>query len=305
VYSGPIVDAHTHLWDLSMDKHPWLRPSDGSLQALGGLDKLRRNYLVADYLRDSACQNIVASVHIEALWDAADPVGETEWLDGLDKSRGVAIRYTAAAPFGTPRAAEILERQAAHKRVVGIRDILSFHPTSPGKSFASRGDKAEDPAWRRDIARLPGLGLILELMMYPYQLDAVLDVARSMPELRLVVNHCGSPIDRDEEGMQRWREAVRTLGREPNIVIKASNAAGYDSDPSYESVRAVVLHCIESFGSDRTILATDWPVAGLKVSFGDTYDTLRRITGDMTPEEQQALFHDNAKRLYRIEDSYA
>ena len=82
--------------------------------------------------------------------------------------------------------------------------------------------------------------------------------------------------------MQRWREAVRTLGREPNIVIKASNAAGYDSDPSYESVRAVVLHCIESFGSDRTILATDWPVAGLKVSFGDIYDTLRRITGDMT-----------------------
>ena len=131
---------------LSMDKHPWLRPSDGSIQALGGLEKLRRDYLVADYLRNSVGQNIVATVHIEAVWDAADPVGETEWLDGLDKSRGVAIRYTAAAPFGTPRAAEILERQAAHKRVVGIRDILSFHPTSPEKSFASRGDKAEDPS---------------------------------------------------------------------------------------------------------------------------------------------------------------
>jgi predicted TIM-barrel fold metal-dependent hydrolase len=288
-----------------MNKHPWLSPSDGSVKALGGLDKLRHNYLVADYLRDSAGQNIVASVHIEALWDTADPVGETEWLDTLDKSRGIAVRYTAATPFGTPQAAGILEGQAAHKRVIGIRDILSFHPRSPEKSFASRADKAADPAWRRDIARLPGLGLIFELMMYPYQLDAVLDVARSMPELRLVVNHCGSPIDRDEEGMMRWREAVRNLGREPNIMIKASNAAGYDPNPSYESVRAVVLQCIESFGSDRTILATDWPVAGLKVLFGDIYDTLRRITADMTLDEQRALFHDNAKRLYRIEDSYA
>ena len=58
-----------------MNKHPWLNPSDGSVQALGGLDKLRHDYLVADYLRDSAGENIVASVHIEALWDAADPVG--------------------------------------------------------------------------------------------------------------------------------------------------------------------------------------------------------------------------------------
>src|ERR1700732_4202351 len=146
MYSGPIVDAHTHLWDLSMKKHPWLSPS-GSVQALGGLGWLQRNYLVANYLEDSAKQNIVASVHIEALWDATDPVGETRWLETLDKSQGVAIRYTAAAPFGTPQAAAILEEQAAFSHVIGVRDILSFHPITPEKSFASRGDKAQDPAW--------------------------------------------------------------------------------------------------------------------------------------------------------------
>jgi predicted TIM-barrel fold metal-dependent hydrolase len=98
MYSGPIIDAHTHLWDLSMNKHAWLSPSDGSVQALGGLEKLRRNYLVEDYLRDSANQNIVGSVHIEALWDATDPVGETRWLETLDKSQGVAIRSLSARP---------------------------------------------------------------------------------------------------------------------------------------------------------------------------------------------------------------
>jgi predicted TIM-barrel fold metal-dependent hydrolase len=301
LYSGPIVDAHTHLWDLSMNKHPWLSPSDGSVQALGGLEELRRNYLVADYRRDSANQNIVASIHIEAQWDRSDPLGETQWLETLDKSGGVAIRYTAAAPFGTPQGACFIEQQAAYPRVVAIRDILSFHPTAPEKSFAARGDKAYDPAWRQDVARLPGLGLVLELMMYPHQLDAVLDVARSIPDLRLVVNHCASPLDRDEDGMLRWRDAVRHLGREPNIMLKVSNAAAYDPEPTYESVRAVVMHCIESFGSQRAIFATDWPVAGLKTSFDYIYDTLRRITADMTEAEQRALFHDNAARLYRID----
>jgi predicted TIM-barrel fold metal-dependent hydrolase len=300
MYSGPIVDAHTHLWDLSMGRHPWLAPSGNAVQALGGLDKLRRTYVVDDYLRDTARQNIVASVHIEALWDPADPVGETRWLESLDKSRGVAERYTAAAPFGTPRAAAILERQATFPRVVGIRDILSFHPTRPEKSFASRGDRAFDPAWRADVARLPALGLMLELMMYPYQLDGVLAVARAMPDLVVLVNHCASPIDRDAEGMARWRDAVRQLAGEPNIALTVSNVAGYDPAPTYESVRAVALHCIECFGTERTILATDWPVAGLVTDYDSIYDNFRRITADMTAAEQSALFHDNARRFYRM-----
>jgi predicted TIM-barrel fold metal-dependent hydrolase len=300
MYSGPIIDAHTHLWDLSMRKHPWLMPSDGSVQALGGLEKLRHDVLVEDYLRDSARQNIVATVHIEALWDRGDVLGETRWLETLDKSRGVAARYIAAAPFGTPEAAAVIAAQAAFPRVVGIRDILSFHPTNPGKSFAARADIAFDPAWRRDIARLIGHNLMFELMMYPYQLDGVLDLARSLPELQLIVNHCASPIDRDAEGMRRWRDAVAALGAVPNIALKVSNIAAYDPQPSYESLRAVALHCIESFGPARTMLATDWPVAGLTGSFDEIYDTFRRIVADMTPAEQRALFHDNAQRLYRL-----
>jgi predicted TIM-barrel fold metal-dependent hydrolase len=300
MYSGPIIDAHTHLWDLSMDKHPWLRPAGGSVEALGGLDKIRRTFLVEDYLRDSAGLNIVASVHVEALWDPTDRLGETRWLETLDKSRGIAARYIASAPFGKPEAARILEQQAGFARVVGIRDILSFHPTNPGKNFAERGDIADDPAWRQDVARLAPLGLTFELMMYPYQLQGVLGVARAMPELRIVINHCASPIDRDADGMQRWRDSVTALAREPNISLKVSNVGGYDPHPTYESVRAVALHCIDSFGPERTMLATDWPVAGMWTRFDEIYDTFRRITADMTEAEQKALFHDNAKRVYRF-----
>jgi predicted TIM-barrel fold metal-dependent hydrolase len=283
-----------------MQKHPWLLPGDSSVQALRGLEKLRHDFAVTDYLRDSANQNIVATVHVEAQWDRSDVLGETRWLETLDKSRGIAARYIAAAPFGTPGGAAIIAAQAAFPRVVGIRDILSFHPTVPGKSFAARPDIAFDSAWRRDIARLIEHKLILELMMYPYQLNGVLDCARSLPELQLIVNHCASPIDRDAEGMQRWRDAVSALGRVPNIALKVSNITAYDPQPTYESLRAVALHCIESFGTERIMLGTDWPVARLTNRFDEIYDTFRRITVDMTPTEQSALFHDNATRFYRL-----
>ena len=299
MYDGPIIDAHTHLWDLSMQRHPWLSAAS-EVKALGGLEKLRHDILVETFRRDAANQPVVASVHIEALWDPADPVEETRWLDTLDKSSGVALRYIAAAPLGTPRGQAILRQQAAFTRVVGIRQVLSFHPTQADKSFAPRADIADDPAWQRDVASLASLGLMLELMMYPYQLDQVVALARAQPELRTIINHCASPIDRDAQGMAHWRQAVTRIAGEPNVFIKVSNAAAYDPAPTDDSLRAVMRHCIESFGPARAMLATDWPVAGLKKSYDEIYRDLRHVTADLTPAEQRALFHDTAASVYRI-----
>ena len=298
MYDGPIIDAHTHLWDLSMGRHAWLAEGGGT--PIAGLEKIRHDMAVDTYRRDAARQNVVATVHIEALWDAADPVGETRWLDTLDKSSGIAARYTAAAPLGTVRGAATLEQQAAFDRVVAIRQILSFHPVDPAKSFAARGDLALDPLWRADVARLAPAGLMLELMLYPYQLEQVVALARAEPELQIVVNHCASPIDRDAEGLQRWREAVRALAAEPNVALKVSNAAAYDPQPTYESLYGVMRHCIDSFGPARAMIATDWPVAKLFAPFDAIYDVARRVTADFAPAEQRALFHDNAARFYRI-----
>ena len=128
-YSGPIIDPHIHLWDLGMDRHPWLRPTDGEIQALGDLDAIRRNYLVDDYRRDAANQNVVASVHVEAAWDRADdPLAEIEWLETLDKSSGVAARYIGFADLTAPDAAAALDRLSQVKRCVGVRQMLSWHP---------------------------------------------------------------------------------------------------------------------------------------------------------------------------------
>lgn len=135
-YDGPIIDAHHHLWDLSMDRHPWLRPARGEM-VFGDNAPLRRNYLPADYRADARNQPVVATVHIEASWDPADPVAETEWLETLDDRAGIAERVVAHVPLGSPDAAALLERQAAFPRVVGIRDILSWHP-DPARSFVAR-----------------------------------------------------------------------------------------------------------------------------------------------------------------------
>ena len=65
LYIGPIIDAHIHLWDLGIDRHPWLRLTEGAVQPLGDLTPIRQTYLIEDYLRDAANQDVVAAVQDE------------------------------------------------------------------------------------------------------------------------------------------------------------------------------------------------------------------------------------------------
>jgi predicted TIM-barrel fold metal-dependent hydrolase len=302
LYSGPIIDAHIHLWDLGMDRHPWLRPTGGAIQALGGLDAIRRNYLVEDYLRDVARQDVVASVHIEAAWDRADdPLAEIEWLETLDKSSGVAARYIGFADLTAPDAAAALTRLSEVRRCVGVRQMLSWHPTEPAKCFAPRRGIADEPEFRRGVALLADHGQLLELMLYPYQAEEVVRLAYDFPDQTFIINHCGSPIDRDREGMARWRAGLRALGSAPNVRIKISALTAYDPSPTPESLREVALHCIESFGVDRSMFGSDFPVGRLWTSFDAIFDGFKAIVRDFSTAEHSALFHDNAQRVYRMD----
>ena len=302
LYRGPIIDAHIHLWDLGMDRHPWLRPVGGAIQALGDLTPIRRNYLVDDYRRDAANQHVVAAVHVEAAWDRADdPLAEIEWLETLDKSSGVAARYIGFADLTAPDVGAALDRLSEVKRCVGIRQMLSWHPAEPARSFAPRPGIANEEHFRRGVGLLARHDQLLELMLYPYQAEEVVQLARDFPDQIFIVNHCGSPIDRDPDGMLRWKEGLKRLGSAPNILIKISALTAYDPNPTPESLREIALHCIECFGVKRSMFGSDFPVGRLWTSYDAIFDGFKAIVRDISEGEQAALFHDNAQRVYRMD----
>lgn len=297
-YPGPIIDAHHHLWDLSMDRHPWLRPAGGLSGALPGIERIARDFGCSEYLDDTAGYDVVASVHIEALW-AGNPVEETRWLESLAAPGGIACRYVGGAPLGTDAAAGIIAEQAAFPRMTGIRAVLSWHP-DPAKCFVRDPELGRNPDWRRDVALLARAGLNLELMIYPFQARIALEIARAHPDLTIIINHCGSPIDRDPEGMRRWRQALALLATAPNVAIKISDPCAYDHDWTEASIAEVALYCIEAFGPDRAMFASDRPVSGIWMSFDQMYSIYGKVAATLSDAERHALFAGTAARIYGI-----
>ncbi|MGY5810968.1 amidohydrolase family protein [Rhizobium sp. LEGMi198b] len=300
-YDGPLIDPHHHLWDLKLERHPWLKKAQatGGETAFGSLAPILRNYGIEDYRADAARQNVVATVHVEAGWFDAHPLEESRWLDSLDRSSGVARRYVARVPLDAPDAMRLLEMEAANPNVVGIRDIVSWHP-EPAKRFARCADLMGDPAWRAGLAHATRLGLIFDLMLYPWQMKDALALVRAFPETLFVLNHGGSPVDRTDDGMALWREGLRAFGNEPNVRLKISDLVAYDSGWTLESLRPVIEHCLDCFGPTRSMFASDFPVAGLYASFDEVYRAFRTVASQFSLDEQRALFFATANDTYRL-----
>lgn len=295
-----VVDAHMHLWDLSLRKHPWLRDEPPIAFRYGDYRPIRRSYLPDDYRRDAAGLGIAATVYIEAEWEPSDPIGETEWISAVAEREGFPNAIIAQAWLDRDDVAEVLSRQAAFPLVRGVR----HKPKAAARSDdATRGapGSMDDPQWRDGFALLDRHGLHFELQTPFWHLDAARDLARDFPSTMIVLNHTGLPADRSADGVQAWRRSMATLAEAPNVRLKVSGLGVAGEAWSAEANRSLIRDAIALFGSDRTMVASNFPVDSLVGRMADIFEGFGRATSDFAPETRDALFRENAVRTYRID----
>jgi predicted TIM-barrel fold metal-dependent hydrolase len=239
---------------------------------------LKRPYLVANYRADSAGWPVAKGVYVEAEWNPRDPLGEMDFIAGFVDS-GFPTVAVAQAWLHHDDCAAVLEAQARHAFVRAIR-----HKPKPGMM--------DDAKWREGYRRLARLGLHFELQAPWSQLEEAARLAADFPETTIVLNHTGLPY---VDQLGGWRSAMATLAQRPNVAVKISGLG------NVRDKREVVLATIELFGTERAMFASNFPVDGLRHTFSEIFSEFDRITRAFPEAQRRALFHDNAVRIYRME----
>ena len=294
-----IVDPHHHFWDLDALYYPWLTDRPLASFPFGDYDVLRRDYLPEDYRRDAAGHNVVKTVHVEAERHVGDPLDETNWLTRLHEKAGVPNAIVAWAPLARPETEEILARQAANPLVRGIRTKPRV-AESPDQSIAGEPGTMQDDAWLRDLALFPKYGLSWDMRVPYWHLEEAAEVARVLPDVRVVLNHAGLPWDRSESGLERWRRGMEAVAAHPNVTTKISFLLTPGSAWSADGNARVIRETIEVFGVDRCMFASNYPVDRMEASFDAIYTLFKRTTAGLPVEDRRKLFAGNAARVYRI-----
>lgn len=297
-----IVDPHHHLWDLSALRYPWLQGAV-SEAPFGDTGELRRNYLVNDYLADTASWELVRSVHLQAECDHADSVAETRWLQSVadhPDSCGFPHAIVAFADLSADAAAvdALLAAHRQFRNLRGIRQILSHHH-DPRLAQAPR-NYLEDARWCENFRLLERHGLSFDAQLYYQQMPLAAGLARRYGGTTIIINHTGTPAEKDQAGRAGWRAGMRALAACDNVAVKISGLGMFDPHWTVDSIRPFVLETIEMFGVGRCMFASNFPVDRLFGSFDRLFGTFAGITASFSGAEQRALFHDNAVRIYRL-----
>jgi predicted TIM-barrel fold metal-dependent hydrolase len=295
-----VVDSHIHLWDLKTHRYPWLE--NPGVSFVGDARELKHDYLLDDLLGEAGDIEVLKLVHVEANHDPADPVEETRWLQSIadrDASRGMPNAIVAAVDLSAQNAPALLEAHASFANTRGIRQILNVHDN---KLFDYVGRHyMREPQWREHFALLRRYGLSFDLQLYPSQMEEAAALARAHADTLLVVNHAGMFVDRHGvAGYRAWREGMRLLAACPNIAVKISGLAMFDHHWTVESLRPYVLETIDTFGVERAMFASNFPVDRLFGSYTGLWRAYASIVDDASEAEKDALFRRNAERYYRI-----
>ncbi len=144
-------------------------------------------------------------------------------------------------------------------------------------------------------------GLAYDLLGLVPQLEAAVASVRDLPEGRFVLDHAAKPAIAAGE-MEPWAGALAELGKLPNVTCKLSGLvteARWD-DWDTERIRPYADHVLASFGPDRVMFGSDWPVCELAAS----YDRVRALAGELlerlSPTERDAVLQGTATRVYRL-----
>lgn len=294
-----IVDPHVHLWDLSRARYAWLQDDPLPHNPAGDMTPIaRRDYGLNDYRADAAGWRVDKIIHIECGLPSGEQLAETDWLQGLADKGGFPQGIVAGADLTDPDLDALLEAHAARPNVRGVRQIVCWH-ANPAKTYAAC-DLLLDPAWEAGFVKLARHGLSFDLQLYPSQMVAAAALADRHPGVPLIVNHAGLPTDRDPAGMALWRQGLRTLAARPQVSIKISGLGITDRAWTTRSIRPVVLECIEAFGVERAMFASDFPVDKVHGSFDGVFSAFDAVTADFSDDERERLFAANAEAIYRI-----
>ena len=285
-----LVDTHVHYWDLD---HPdlyysWLMP-EGEDPVIGErLEELKgTRYLVDDYIAETRNANMVKAIHLQAALGTDDPVKETEWLQAAANRTGFPQAIVAYSNLKDLQVERELERHCEYANMRGIRDF-------------SDGDYLVDLNFHRGYALLEKFDLVASLEVTWPDMKTARDLALKFPGVILVLDHCGNPTERNKEYFRNWKQGMGVVAEAENVICKICGLGMVDNNWTIDSIRPWVLTCIDTFGPQRCIFGTNWPVDKMYSTYDQLINAYTELIADFSENEKRDMFSKNAEMLYRI-----
>ncbi|MFI0901349.1 amidohydrolase family protein [Streptomyces sp. NPDC020983] len=271
-----MIDCHAHLWDPG-EGFPWIRPGSPH----------HRAFTADDLAAAGEGTGVTGTVLVEA---SRGDAGETARLRELRRQRpdviaGYVGNLHVHGDAGPARFAALLEE---------------WGDTRPNGMRLGGAEWADTPrAARALVPVLAETGTALELNLYGGALRAAAEAAARHPALTVVVDHLGNPPNL-RENPESWRRDMETAARLPNVNMKISGLLTQQHGVPDDRVAALVREVVGTFGPDRCLIGSDWPICLPRGSRARSLAVAGSGIAALPAAERRKVTDTSAVRVYRL-----
>ena len=278
-----LIDTHIHLYDTTRGVEFTWPPKEDAV--------LYKPHLPAEYSKVAKAAGVTGVVVVEASLNYED----NRWVLDLVEDDSFYVGLVANIDVSSEDFEQRLLKLKGDKRLVGIRP-RSREPInySDERVLANLRILAQNNLTMDYLTNGGGIPGI----------QAIDRVAREIPSLRIVVNHClGYNFDGNAPS-EGWIAAVKHLAENRNVSCKISGLyqrsvpqpAPQDIS-HYESVLSVLW---DIFGKDRLIYGSNWPVTKHTGSYASFVNLVDQFISNKGQDAREHFYWINAATAYRL-----
>ncbi|WP_417670386.1 amidohydrolase family protein [Roseibium sp.] len=272
------IDAHQHFWQIARGDYGWLTPD---------LKPLYRDFLPADLQPLLNEHSIDGTVLIQAAPSVAETTFMLELAERAPFIKGVVGWVDMDAPDAPSRIKDMSKRE----KLVGLRPMIQ--------------DIQQDNWMLRDnianaLIAMRDTELTFDALILPRHLPHLRTLVSRHPDLKVIIDH-GSKPDIKDQLISRWAEDMAAIARDSNAWCKLSGLVTEASaNWSAEDLKPYVDHLLETFGPDRLIWGSDWPVCTLASEYGRWVETTEILLANLSGEDLDKIWRRNAIEAYGL-----
>lgn len=274
------IDAHQHFWFYNAAEYAWIDESMASL---------RRDFF-PEHLKQELDR---AGFHGCVAVQARQTLEETNWLLKLAAEWPFILGVVGWVDLRSAKLQSQLRTLAKEPRLVGVRHIVQ---SEPDDRFLLQ------PEFLCGIAALEEFGLAYDILIYEKHLPVAAEFVQRFPRQRFVLDHLAKPAIKDGK-IHPWEEGIRNLAAFPNVYCKLSGLVteAHWRQWTPEQLKPYLDIAWDSFGADRLMIGSDWPVCTVAANYSRTIGVVERFLEECSAEEREKVMGGNAREFYKLQ----
>jgi len=273
-----MIDTHIHFWNYNKIKDAWITDE---------MKVLQRDFLPEHLENELSKNNVEGIVAVQA--DQSE--NETQFLSDLADKNSIIKGIVGWVDLQSANIERKLLYYLNNSKIKGFRHIVQ----SENEGFLA------NKKFLNGISFLKKAGFTYDILIYENQLKEAIKFVNKFPDQKFIIDHCAKPGIKNKS-ISEWKTLMKEIARNENVCCKISGLITeakwneWNEKDLYPYLDAV----FESFGTERLLFGSDWPVMLLSGNYTLWKNLLEKYMSQFPSEQKQKVFRENAIYFYNL-----